>query len=84
MNKNLCSVCGFDGLKEKSIDRNNPSYEICPCCGFEFGFDDQLKKENYQSYREKWIKNGAEWFIKIQKPKNWDLKKQLSNISIIL
>lgn len=40
--KYTCPVCGFDGLKEAPYGPNQePSYEICPNCGFEFGFDDR-------------------------------------------
>ena len=38
--KYICPVCGFNDLKEAPFGLNQePSYEICPCCGFEFGFD---------------------------------------------
>ena len=37
----MCPVCGYIGLNEQPYDDNGcPSYEICSCCGFEFGFDD--------------------------------------------
>lgn len=40
--KYICPICGYDKLLEPPYDEyNNPSYEICPCCGFEYGFDDQ-------------------------------------------
>lgn len=77
MNKKYtCLVCGFDGLKESAYDKNEaPSYEVCPCCGFEPGFDSE-----YEAYRQTWIKNGAKWFIPDKKPGNWDLYKQLKNL----
>ena len=41
MQKNICPVCGYSHLKEGPCDEFGCStYEICPCCGFEFGFDD--------------------------------------------
>lgn len=77
-----CPVCGFDGLQEPPYDeRNAPSYEICPCCGFEFGFDEPADQDTFSSFREKWLKNGAAWFMPALKPKNWDLKKQLSKLN---
>jgi len=82
MEKNFCPVCGFDQLKER-VNNNSSSYEICPCCGFEFGFDDDLKGNNYEIYRENWIEDGAQWFIKKQRPENWSLKQQLLNINIL-
>lgn len=63
--ENICPVCGYDKLTEAPYDEDGmPSYEICDCCGFEFGFDDLSEGETYSSYREKWICNGAVWFSK--------------------
>ncbi|MBL7130025.1 MAG: hypothetical protein ISS45_01240 [Candidatus Omnitrophica bacterium] len=83
--KHICPVCGFDGLKESPYNKKNePSYEICPCCGFEFGFDSKNPiKGVHKTYREKWIQNGAEWFLPQSKPKAWELNKQLENIKNI-
>ncbi len=77
----FCLVCGFEGLKESPCDKN-PTYEICACCGFESGFDDRHDNKNkYKTYREKWIGNGAKWFMPELRPKTWQLDKQLNNIS---
>jgi hypothetical protein len=83
--KNICPVCGYDGLEEPPYDKNrNPSYEICDCCGYEFGFDDGSKGINFEKYRKQWIIKGAIWFNPDVKPKEWDLKKQLLKINITL
>ena len=38
--KNTCPVCNYDGLFDPPYDENGyGSYEICPCCGFQFGLD---------------------------------------------
>ena len=81
MSKNYtCPVCGFNGLEEDPYNqRNEASYEICPCCGFEFGFDLADSKNLLIEYRRRWIKNGARWFIERLKPENWDLEAQLKN-----
>ncbi len=47
------------------------SYEICLCCQFQFGVDDDVELDNgdymnredtHKLYRTKWIKNGAKIF----------------------
>ncbi len=49
----------------------DPSFEICPCCRFQFGDDDDLevtegvflpREETHTLYKAKWIENGAEIF----------------------
>lgn len=82
MNKNNCRVCGLyiqDFPWGK--DGKSPTYEICPCCGVEFGNEDYTK-ESICDYRREWISNGAIWFDQKKRPKNWDLYKQLKNVSI--
>jgi hypothetical protein len=83
--KNICPVCGYDGLEELPYDHDgNPSYEICDCCGFEFGFDDDSEGLSFEEYRKKWIEEGAKWFNPDMKPKGWDIKRQLLNINVQL
>jgi len=80
MSKNICFVCGFDGLEEPAYNEiKEPSYEVCPCCGFEFGVDETGDPDRYGSFRSKWISAGAEWFLPDKKPKDWSLEKQLEN-----
>jgi hypothetical protein len=74
----FCPVCGFDGLKEVPYDEHGaPSYEICPCCGFEFGFEEQGDRARF---REDWLRKGAPWFCPDLKPAGWDLQKQLAGL----
>jgi hypothetical protein len=81
----ICPICGYDKLDEKPYDNDgNPSYEICPCCGFEFGFDDESEGKSFEGYREEWLHNGVEWFDLKLKPKDWNLKTQLKNINILM
>ena len=75
----FCPVCGFRGLKEVPYDEHGaPSYEICPCCGFEFGFEE---KGEQARFREDWIRKGAPWSQPDLKPADWDLKEQLNGLS---
>lgn len=79
----VCPVCGYDRLSETPYDEDgNHSYEICPCCGFEFGFDDDSKDSSFEVYRKEWIKKETIWFNEKIKPDNWDIKQQLRNIDI--
>jgi hypothetical protein len=75
-----CLVCGFDKLKNPIYDNNgNGTYEICVCCGFEYGCDDFPDKQiSYKNWRETWIKNGCKWFSKsTPPPRDWNPKIQL-------
>lgn len=78
----ICPVCGFNDLEESPFDQQGtPSYEICSCCGFEFGFDGANNQIVFTDFRHRWIKNGTQWFIPKLKPKGWDFKSQLSNLN---
>lgn len=79
--KHLCPVCGYNQLHEAPYGKHDePSFEICPCCGFEFGFDGKKDGKNFKSFRKDWIKAGSPWFIEKLKPRNWDYRRQLENI----
>lgn len=77
--ENFCRVCGYElSFSPWGEDGMSPSYEICPCCGAEFGCDDYTP-ESTMAYRDKWINSGAEWFDQDMMPDNWCLEKQLHN-----
>ena len=76
-----CLVCSFKGLDEEPYDAEGyGSYEICPCCGFQFGVDDfPDKEEGIKNWREQWIEGGYKWFYNEHlKPLNWDPVEQLN------
>lgn len=55
------------------------SYAVCPCCGFEFGADDnnpEVYSYSFQEYFEKWVESGMKWCSPKYKPLDWDLAKQ--------
>ncbi|MDL2302256.1 hypothetical protein LJC58_07870 [Lachnospiraceae bacterium OttesenSCG-928-D06] len=84
--KYRCPVCNYDGLFEAPYDDDGVgSYEICPCCGFEFGCDDFPEKEKQQyMWKQNWIDGGCVWFSKSRKPpQGWDLHMQLTNTDAI-
>lgn len=77
-----CPVCGYNELKNELYDKDGfGTYEICVCCGFEFGNDDFPDKEKaFIDYRKRWIENGYQWFSKsTQKPKHWNGKTQVED-----
>lgn len=74
-----CPVCGWQGLREPPYDSTGyPSYEICRCCGFEYGFDDGANGDTFSSYHDKWIERGMPWRNPEVRPPNWDAAAQLS------
>ena len=85
MNKlsiNNCRICGLYMLDAPwGLDGVNPTYEICPCCGVEFGNEDYTL-ESIKEYRKNWLNNNVEWFEPKEKTNDWDLEMQLKNIPI--
>lgn len=78
-----CPVCYYPALDEApytwcKMENGNyiwaPSYEYCPCCGFQFGYHDYPDiKEGQDRWRQQWILNGG---ISHVSPK-WNLNKHL-------
>lgn len=75
-----CRVCG---LKQDSPpwgeDGRTPLFEHCPCCGVEWGYQDATPVGACR-YRERWLKEGANWDSPAQRPKDWDLQEQLAAV----
>ena len=77
--KNICKVCGlFQEEPPWGDDGNSPSFEICDCCGVEFGYEDSTT-ESIKRFRENWIASGVNWFNSKEKPDQWSLGEQLKN-----
>lgn len=55
------------------------SYEVCDCCGFEFGNDDRGMSYNssFEEYLRAWVARGSQWFTPEKKPEGWSLDNQL-------
>ena len=75
-----CRVCGhynedFSWGREEAT----PSFNICDCCGTEFGYHDFTIK-GIRRRREIWLKQASEWNNVSAKPKVWDLERQIKNI----
>lgn len=62
----------------------DPSHDICSCCGFEFGFDDDTNAgdgSSFEEYLAEWIAEGCPWFMGL-KPGDWNLEQQLHSSAI--
>lgn len=57
----LCRVCGYDnGEPPWGADGKNPTFDICPCCGVEWGYEDN-NPDSTRKYRQTWRDRGAPW-----------------------
>jgi hypothetical protein len=75
-----CRICGYSSITYPwGTDGASPSFEICPCCGVQFGKEDRTL-EAIKAYRAEWIRKGGRWFSKNEKPVEWDMDAQLKNI----
>ena len=78
----VCPVCGYNQLEEPVSSPSGDSFEICPCCFFEFGVDDVDIGFTYEQWREVWINQGMPWrSTSTIKPDNFNPGNQLKNIS---
>src|SRR5260221_2486348 len=64
-----CPVCAYARLPYPPSD-----YNICPCCGTEFGNDDAIV--SHDELRRTWIRGGANWFFD-EAPMHWNPWTQL-------
>ena len=83
MNDNIffCRVCGlYRPEMPWGEDEETPSFEICPCCGVEFGNEDYAIA-SIRHYRENWLKKGGKWFNYRLKPDDWNIEIQMKQIS---
>jgi transcription elongation factor Elf1 len=78
-----CPVCGYPDLKEPPRPAaGSGSNEICPSCGFEFGFTDEAQGFSDEGWRAEWIAKGMPWRDGgiHAPPAGWDPKRQLETI----
>lgn len=87
----MCPVCGYPYLSEPAYNvtiskdaplyDGEPSYEICPCCLFEFGYDDMDQGYTFEQWRQKWIDGGMVWGNgKHTPPKDWNPREQVAKV----
>lgn len=67
--KHICPVCGY------GMDLPASDYNICQCCGVEFGYEDA--GTTHEELRSRWIARGAPWLCEELRPEGWSLTAQL-------
>ena len=77
--KHICPVCGWPELHDPPRNtEGGASFEICPSCGFEFGFDDDAQGLTYEAARAEWIEGGMQWWSASRPcPEGWSAAAQL-------
>lgn len=83
MKKHICPVCGWDELSEPAYYEDIGSLEICHCCLFQYGNDDDDKGFTHEQWREKWVEEGMKFNDGDDTPPpGWNPKQQLLNIGV--
>ena len=82
--KHACPICGWPELHEPPRDSDGgASFEICPSCGFEFGFDDDNQGLTYVAARLAWVEGGMKWWSASRpSPHGWDASLQLARAGL--
>ena len=80
--KNHCKICWYY-YKDDDLpwweDGKSPTFSFCYCCWVEFWYQDSTLKW-IKLYRQNWIDDWFKWFLKREKPNNWDSQEQMKNI----
>jgi hypothetical protein len=78
----LCPVCGYPDLDVPPYDEAGcATFNICPCCGTEFGYDDAARQ--HAEIRKRWIGDGMRWWSGSQSPpRGWDPESQLERANL--
>jgi hypothetical protein len=75
-----CRICGLkQDFKPWGEDGKTPAFEICSCCGVDFGYQD-CTPEYAKKFRNEWLKKDSKWANPDEKPANWSLEEQMKNI----
>jgi hypothetical protein len=71
-----CPVCGYPDLEEPAYNEGLASFEICPCCRTQFGYQDATR--SHADLRDAWLARGAPWNSPSERaPEGWDPMEQL-------
>lgn len=78
-----CPACGFD-LGFEPWTKGEASFEICPCCGIQFGCDDAEPSKRAQlhaEWRQRWIAEGMLWWSGRGEPADWNALEQVRRVA---
>ena len=82
----LCPVCGMH-LDSAAWTDGLASFDICPCCGTQFGYDDccggdaAVRRAWYRQARKAWVAGGMRWWSSHKPPAGWDPVRQLAMVA---
>lgn len=82
-NQHFCLVCGYPNLEEEPRSfLGGASHEICPSCGYEYGYTDDDLSISQDAWREEWVKDGKPWRSSaVLKPSlGWNPDTQLAKV----
>lgn len=75
-----CPVCGYSGAA--AYGRDFESWDICQCCGVEFGYGDAGRSHSLLT--QSWKDRGCPWYSKRLTPaEGWDAMEQLKAAGLI-
>lgn len=76
----FCRVCGFrNSLPPWGKDGRTATFEYCPCCGVEFGYQDSTPA-GARKFRSEWLSNGCAWSEPSLRVADWRFEDQVGNI----
>ena len=56
-----CRVCGYEPVEPPwGLDGRTPSFDYCPCCGVEWGYQDS-SPVGTERFRSAWLEVGGPW-----------------------
>ncbi|HEY2172355.1 MAG TPA: hypothetical protein VGH85_00930 [Mycobacteriales bacterium] len=79
----LCPICGSpDQIAEpRSPTSGGASFEYCPCCEFQFGYQDDDQGFSYSEWRGRWISQGMRYGAEGDRPPSeWNPTTQLLSV----
>lgn len=75
-----CLVCGYlPSDPPWGLSGRAPSFEVCPCCGVEWGYEDSLPASVVR-YRGRWLADGAAWQDKRTPNDGLDVEARLTRV----